>query len=267
MSTRDPAWNRALVTGASSGLGAVFAQRLAAQGTHLVLVARRGDRLAELAEHLRDEHPGPGDLDVEVLPADLATEPGVQAVTARLADDDAPIDLLINNAGVATVGRLHRRDPDGERDLLRLNLEAPVLLTQAHLAGLTRRGGRGGLINVASLSGMIPMPVMASYSASKAGLIAFTESLAAAYADHEIHLQALCPGFVRTDMAAGHEEATSRIPDLLWLEADQVVDASLASLGSGRLVVVPGWSYRALRRGSALLPGSVLRRITALASR
>ena len=265
MPTSDPAWNRALVTGASSGLGAVFAQRLAAQGTGVVLVARRGERLAGLAERLREDHPGAGDL--EVLPADLATEPGVRAVTERLGDDDAPIDLLINNAGVATVGRLHRRDPAGERALLRLNLEAPVLLAQAHLAGLSRRGGAGGLINVASLSGMVPMPAMATYTASKAGLIAFTESLAAAYAGRGIHLQALCPGFVRTDMAAGHEEATARIPDLLWLEADQVVDASLASLGSGRLVVVPGWSYRALRRGSALLPGPVLRRITALASR
>jgi uncharacterized protein len=252
-----PTWGRALVTGASAGLGATFARHLARGGADLVLVARREDLLRDLAGELVDST----GVAVETLAADLASEDGVAEVCGRLRSDADPVDLLVSNAGITSMGRLHRLEPERERQLVRLNAEAVVLLAQAHLAGLSEREASGAIVNVASLSAFQPLPAMATYAATKAFVVTLSESLANAYGGRGVRVQALCPGFIRTEMAAANDldEAAGRIPDRLWLDPDRVVRESLAGLDRGRVVVIPGAGYRWLHRVTAALPRGVQR--------
>ncbi|HEX5740674.1 MAG TPA: SDR family oxidoreductase [Pilimelia sp.] len=230
----------ALVTGATAGLGAAFARQLAAAGHDLVVVARDEARLAALGNELTAAH----GHTVTPLPADLATEPGVSAVAARLADPDHPVDLLVNNAGIGLGGSLLRNPVDDEVRMLRLNVEAVLRLTLAALPPMVRRGA-GAVVNVASVAGFGPMPGNA-YPATKSWVINFSESAYLQVRGRGVHVMALCPGFVRTEFHARAGIAATGVPARLWLDADDVVTAALADLRRRRPVSVPDRRYRAL---------------------
>ena len=219
----------ALITGASSGLGAAFARRLAGDGFTLILNGRDEERLRAAAEHHRKRY----GVEVETLPADLGTDDGIEVVAERLR---AGVDLLVNNAGFA-----HRRSylkvpMADELRMLKVHCEAVLRLTSAALPGMVAKG-RGGVINVASVAAYFPSG--STYGASKAWLVQFSQAAAVEVADKGVRVMALCPGFTRTEL---HQRAgidPRRIPGFLWLDADQVVAAAMRDFARGRRVSVP----------------------------
>ncbi len=236
----------AVVTGASAGIGACYARRLAARGHDLVLVARRTERLARLAAELHDRH----DVEVETLGADLGEDRGVTAVAERLAADD--IAMLVNNAGINGYAPLTDADPTVLASVVRVNALAPVLLTRAALPGLLARD-RGAVINVASLlafSGGAAhpgMPARATYAGTKAHLVAFTRVLAEEVAGTGVRAQVVCPGYTATEFhltnAAGpvsEQAAEAKPAEPHAMSADDVAAASLVALDRGEVVCVPG---------------------------
>jgi short-subunit dehydrogenase len=239
----------ALVTGATAGIGAAFARRLAARGHDLVLVARDASRLRALAEQLP--------VDVEVLPADLADNEGCARVEQRCA---AGVDLLVNNAGLGTKGAFHRVPLDDEEHLLRLNVRAVLRLTHAALPAMVARG-HGAVVNVSSVAGFAPGARGATYSASKAWVTNFSESLHLQYAGQGVHVLALCPGFTRTEFHARADMDVSGIPDRLWLDADDVVRTALRDLDAGKAISVPGAQYKAVVAASRIFPTGARRRV------
>ncbi len=254
---------RALVTGASAGIGLAFAERLARDGYDLVLVARRRERLDALAKRLGESH---GTL-VEVLVADL-TDDGDLFTVEQSVTTEPGLDLLVNNAGFGTVGAFHTLDPDAEQREIQLNVLALVRLTRAALPQMVERGS-GGVINVSSMAGFQPAPYNATYGGTKAFVNSFTESLAEELRGTGVVVQALCPGFTRTEFQEVADVDTSAIPDFAWMEAETVVDASLAALEAGDVVCVPGLGNRMLSLASRSLPRSLVARLTgrALSSR
>ena len=233
----------ALITGASSGLGASFARQLAARGYQLILVARRRERLEQLAAELGARHR----LNVEVLPADLSQAAEVERVVARIAGQPA-LELLINNAGFGTTGPFAKSDPARQLDMIQVHVIASVRLCQAALPGMIRRG-RGGIINVSSLVALLPpLPGNVTYTATKSYLARFSEVLQLELTDSGVRVQALCPGLTRTEFHSGPEFkdfGPARTPALLWMTADQVVSRSLKALESGRGgIYVPGWQNK-----------------------
>jgi hypothetical protein len=244
----------ALVTGASSGIGRAFAERLARDAWDLVLVARRRDRLEELAAELRRR----GEGRVEVLAADLGDGSGVRAVEERI--EKAPtLDLLVNNAGFGTSGPFAELDRDAEEGEIRLNVLALVRLTHAALAAFGARR-HGSIVNVSSLAGFQPAPYTATYAATKAFVNSFTQALAEELRGSGIRLQLLCPGFTRTEFQDVAGVRTETIPGFAWMEPAAVVDASLEGLRRGTLVVVPGSGNKVLGSVIRALPAAVVRR-------
>jgi short-subunit dehydrogenase len=236
----------ALVTGATAGIGAAFARRLAARGDSLVVVARDAARLAQLAAEL----PVP----VEVLAADLASSDGCARVEQRCADG---VDLLVNNAGVGTKGAFHEVPVEDEDRLLALNVRAVLRLTHAALPPMLARGS-GAVLNVSSVAGFFAGGSRgATYSASKAWVTSFSEALHLQYAGTGVRVTALCPGFTRTEFHARAEMDVSGIPERLWLDADDVVRVALRDLDAGKVLSVPGAQYKALVAGGRVLPTSV----------
>jgi short-subunit dehydrogenase len=242
----------ALITGATAGIGAAFARRLAADGFSLVLVARDGDRLDRAA----GEHRRRYGVEVETLPADLSTDEGLSAVEERLARG---VDLLVNNAGFG------HRDPflevpvADELTMLRVHCEAVLRLTYAALPPMRERG-RGGVVNVASVAAFFSR---GTYSASKAWVVNFSASVANEIAGSGVRVMALCPGFVRTEF---HERAgmdTGGIPGFLWLDADRVARAAMRDLALGRRVSVPDPRYKAIVGVGRLIPLGVTGAISA----
>lgn len=226
-----------LITGATAGIGAAFARRLAADGHALVLVSRDAERLAECAAGLREAH----GVDVEVLPADLATDDGIAAVEARLRDPSRPpVDVLVNNAGFGNRGGLLDTPLADELRMLRLHCEAVLRLSWVAAEGMRDRG-RGFVVNVASVAAFMPR---GTYAASKAWVVRFTEGAAVELRGSGVRFLALCPGFVRTEF---HERAgmhAERLPRVAWLDADAVVAAALRDLASGRVLSVPSARYK-----------------------
>jgi len=234
----------ALITGASSGIGAAFARRLAAEGYDLILVARREERLAALAGELGAH---PGGVVAQPLAADLSDPAGLERVEKCIAALET-VDLLVNGAGFAARGNFVEVDPLRQLEMIQLHVVASVRLARTALPGMIRRG-RGGIINVASLAAFIPLPGDATYSATKAYLVSFTQALHEELRGTGVRVQALCPGFTRTELhAAGQlpEADLARIPAMLWSPADEVVAASLRALARGRVVCVPGWKNRVI---------------------
>jgi hypothetical protein len=227
-----------VVTGASAGIGKVFAERLAADDYDLVLVARRAEALHALADRLRARHC----VEVAVLPADL-TDPPALARVEDAVRSDLRLELLVNNAGFGSEGPFHELDLENEVRMLRLNVEALVRLTHAAVGPMCKRGG-GAVINVSSGLGFVPAPYYATYGASKAFVTSFTEALGEELAGSGVRMQVLCPGFTRTEFQAVAGTETSRLPGFLWQEPEEVVAASLEALRHRTLVVVPGLKNR-----------------------
>lgn len=253
-----PDWQRALVTGASSGIGEAFARRLAADGTDLVLVARRADALERLSAEIGEI----SGVTVEVLAADLGTTDGCTMVAQRLGDDAAPVDLLINNAGIGTSGAFGEIALQREVDLIALNITAVVRLTHAAV-GPMRARGRGGIINVSSLTAFQPYPFGANYGASKAYITSFSKALHTELAGAGVRVLALCPGFTRTNFQSAAGISRTPIPDWLWSQPDEVVDEGLAALAAGRSVRVPGPAFKAWAGLTKVVPDALIRRALA----
>lgn len=257
----------ALVTGASGGIGAEYARRLAERGFSLVLVARRADLLDGLAEELAARH-GDG-VRVVPLPADLTDPAGLAAVEERLrvpgGGADAPIDLLVNNAGRGDGGRFTAQGTADLDAVVELNVRAVMRLTRAVLPVQLDRAGAGyggplGVINVASLAGLLPgYADGAVYAASKAFVLSFTESTAMEAKKGGVHVSAVLPGFVRTDMTAALQEAG--LPDLAFVPKDRVVAESLRGWAAGRVLTVPGAQYKTAGGLLKVLPRGIYRRI------
>ncbi|WP_052864736.1 SDR family NAD(P)-dependent oxidoreductase [Streptomyces niger] len=249
----------AMVTGATAGIGAAFARRLAADGHNLVLVARNEDRLREHAAELHDRH----GVEVGVLPADLASEEGIAAVEERLADRKHPVDLLVNNAGFGNKGEFLEVPMADELAMLKVHCEAVLRLTSAAVTGMRERR-RGGVVNVASVAAFVPR---GTYGASKAWVVQFTQGAARDLAGSGVRLMALCPGFVRTEF---HERAgmgTDNIPGWMWLDADNLVDAAMKDLARGRSVSIPDPRYKALMGVVKLAPRNLLGGVTSRTGR
>lgn len=243
-----------MVTGATSGIGHAFARHLAAQGYRLVLVARDGARLATRREELL----AAGSPAIELIPADL-TEPAQRtAVADRLRSGDAPVDLLVNNAG----GTLGVDFIDAaEEDLIRqvdLLVMAVMVLTRAALPGMRARG-HGGVINVASTAGLVSGRG-STYAASKAWVVSFSEGLAMQLRGTGVRIQALCPGFVRTEFHQRAHIDMSTTPAWAYLDVDKVVRTSLDDLRANRPLSVPGALYKTVAVVSRLAPRSLVRR-------
>jgi short-subunit dehydrogenase len=240
----------AAITGASAGLGAVFARKLAARGYDLLLIARRRDRLEALGAELSKAH----SINADCFTADLATTNDMERVGSRLAGEPE-LALLVNNAGFGTKGRFYEAPVEEQIRMHRVHVDATLRLSRAALTGMVARN-RGAIINVASVAGFLRSPGSVSYCATKAWINAFTEGLylelAAARAN--VSVQALCPGFTYTEFhdVVGMDRAL--IPKWLWMTADEVVDASLAAMATRKLYVVPGWKYKLLVAIATRLP-------------
>jgi hypothetical protein len=255
-----PEWRRALVTGASSGIGEAFARQLASRGTALVLVARNAAKLDTLAATLRTDH----GVAVEILPADLTTEAGRTAACERLLADGEPVDLLVNNAGVGTSGAFGEIPLARELQLLQLNVSALVHLTHAAVTAMKPRR-HGGVVNVSSLSGLQPYPFGAAYGASKAFVNSFSKALHTELAEAGVKVLALCPGFTRTSFQKSAGIARTPIPAWLWLHPDDVARAGLSALRAGRAVRVVGPAFRVWALATKVVPERWLRRAVAVA--
>jgi len=241
MSATDSLTERpvALVTGASAGIGKMFAQRLAASGHDLLLIARDGVRLKQIADELSLQY----GINAEAMPADLARDEGMRSVANRIAQMER-LDYLVNNAGFGSKGRLSNRPVAEQATMLELHVMAPMLLTRAALPGMIARNS-GTIINVSSVAGFTHAVGNVNYCATKAYLRVFSEGLATELIGTGVRVQALCPGFTRTEF---HDRAAidmKSTPGFLWLDAGRVVDDSLAQAArGGQTVCIPGWQYK-----------------------
>jgi short-subunit dehydrogenase len=240
----------ALVTGASAGIGTVFAQRLAADGYDLVLVARDRERLEKLAAELP--------TDAEVLAADLTDAADLQRVEARCA---AGLDVLVNNAGFGTAGDFAELDVDGEEREIRLNVLALMRLTHAAVNPMVARGS-GGILNVSSLAGYQPGPWNATYAATKAFVSSFTQAVHEEVKGKGVTVTLLCPGFTRTEFQERAGLRSEGGPAFLWQGPEPVVDAGLRALRRRSAVAVPGWHNRVAAVFSQVVPQSFSRQVS-----
>jgi uncharacterized protein len=246
----------ALVTGATAGIGAAFARELAGRGYRLILVARDRDRLEAYATELRTT----SGTTVDGLPADLSTDAGREPVAARLSDPDRPIDLLVNNAGISLNTPFLRSTPESETRLLQLNVHAVMRLTLAALPSMVARRS-GDVINVSSVAGFGAAMPGSTYSASKAWVTNFSESVALSVARFGVRVMALCPGYVRTEFHRRAGIDMSKTPEWLWLDAGALVRDALRDLERGRVVSVPNWKYKIAVFALRHLPRGALKRV------
>ncbi|WP_062467328.1 SDR family NAD(P)-dependent oxidoreductase [Demequina maris] len=237
----------ALVTGASAGLGEEFAWQLATAGHDVVLVARSRDRLSEVAEVLTSAT-GSG---AEILPADLTTEEGREAVAARLTADERPVSLLVNNAGFGIGASFLGSTWDQERALLDIHVTAPMRLAHAALPGMVARG-HGAILNVSSVAAHLGN---STYAAHKRWAVDFTQALAGQLAGTGVTATAVLPGLVRTRFHDSDALSHMRheFPEPVWLDPERVVTSALAAVRRGQTVVTPSVGYA--------LAGSVLRAV------
>lgn len=225
-----------LITGASSGIGVELARAFARRGHAVVLVARRRERLEELADELSSSH----DVRAEVIAADLA-EPGARDLLASdLENIGLSVEVLCNNAGFGVGARFVHLDRERQIEMLRLNCEALVDLCARYAPGMVQRG-RGAILNTASTAAFQPIPGQATYAASKSLVLSFTEALHQELMPKGVAVTALCPGPVKTEFVeAAGITGTERTPEFLWDTAAGVAEAAVRGLERNRRVVVPG---------------------------
>lgn len=265
MALPQPAANRtAVVTGASSGIGREIARGLARRGHGLTLVARREERLRSLATELADAH----GVRVEVVAADLTDEQARRDVVDAVGDRGLVPDVLVNAAGLSTVGAVHANDPAAELAMIRTDVEAVAHLCSLVLPGMVERG-TGAVLNVASTAAFQPMPGQAGYAAGKAFVLSYTQAIRGELRGTGVSATALCPGPVDTEFAetAGFDsaEAEAALPRFMWVAADAVAEAGIDGLARGAGVVIPGIANRVGAVGAQLAPRSLL--VPLLASR
>jgi short-subunit dehydrogenase len=252
-------WKSALVTGASSGIGEALARQLARGGVDLVLVARRADRLTQLADGLVADH----GVAVETIAADLTDPTDLARVADRLADADRPIELLVNNAGAGISGRFVDNDLADDRQTIDLNIRAVVELSHAGLTTMLRRN-RGWLVNVSSLGGHAPGPSFAVYSATKAFVTSFSESLHEEVRGTGVSVTVVCPGATRTEFGEHAGNNADHLPDLLFQTADEVATEALVAAAAGKAVRVTGLVNRISAAFTTVLPRAANRRLSAM---
>lgn len=232
----------ALVTGASSGIGAAIAHELAGRGHNVVVVARREERLRELASQLAGEH----GVDAHVLTADLGDVAARDRLVADIDEMGLDVEILINNAGYGDNDRLDRADRERVLEMVRLNCEALLDLQARYSPAMVERG-RGAILNVASTAAFQPLPGTATYAATKAFVLSLSEATHSEVKGKGVTVTALCPGPVRTEFAevAGIGGAEEQVPDLFWSSAEGVAKAAVDGLAGGKRVVIPGLLNRA----------------------
>lgn len=240
----------ALITGASSGIGDQFARQLARRGYELILVARRKDRLEQLAEQVPTT--------ADVIECDLAFD--AEELAGRVEKLGADVDLLVNNAGFGLRGRFLELDAVREAEMVRVNCEAVVRLTHAFVPGMVERG-RGGVITVASTAGMQPLPYETTYSASKAFAISFMEALSMELRGTGVRALVVNPGPVKTEWqaVAGYDENTRTIPGMI--SAEQCVADALRAYDRGKRSMIPGRLFPWVMR-AAISPKPIKLRVT-----
>ncbi|MEV5407737.1 SDR family oxidoreductase [Thermopolyspora sp. NPDC052614] len=244
----------ALITGASAGLGAAFARRLAGDGFTLVINGRDAGRLRSAAQELHRRY----GATVETLPADLAAEEGIAAVEERLR---AGVDLLVNNAGFGHRDVYLKVPVEDERRMLTLHCEAVLRLTSAALPGMAARR-RGGVINVGSVAAFLPSDT--TYGPSKAWVVAFSQTAAGQVAGTGVRVMALCPGFTHTEFHQRSGQDISGIPEFMWLDADRVVATAMRDFARGLRVSVPDPRYKAIVALARLIPPNLAGRLAEL---
>ncbi len=244
----------ALITGGTSGIGAAFARALAARGDDVVLVARKADRLSDMATELKERYA----VSVETIVADLAVRSEVLGVAERLASVEQPIDLLVNNAGFGVRSKLTTADTTPHEHAIDVMIRAVLILSAAAGRAMRQRGA-GTIINVSSTASFV---TMGNYSAIKAWVRYYTEGLANELRGTGVKVTALCPGWVRTEF---HERANiniAPIPSLMWLDADRVVADCLADAAAGKVISIPSKRYQLMITICEHLPHRTLRAVS-----
>lgn len=252
---QTPTRHRALVTGASAGIGAEFARQLAARGCDLVLTARRAERLEALAAELRGRHGS----EVQVIADDLADPAAPARIAATATAGGRAVDVLINNAGYGVPGHYDKVDWATHARFMQVLVTAPLELCHRLLPAM-REHGYGRIINVASLAGLIPgTPGNTLYGPSKAFWVRTSQALALENRAHGVNVCALCPGFTHSEFhdVSQARELVSKLPRWMWSDADDVVRAGLDAVERGRVVCVPGRVNRTLKRLLEYLPDRV----------
>jgi len=248
----------ALVTGASSGIGAEMAEQLGRAGVPSVLVARRGDKLRAIADRFDG---------FSVLEADLGTTAGQNAVMERISLVDDPIDLVVNNAGFGTSGQFAELDADRLGDEVELNVKALTRISNAALKAMVLRGS-GHLLNVSSVASFQASPGLAVYAATKAYVTSLTEALHEEVRGTNVHVTALCPGLTKTEFQehSNTSDFATTFPDFAWTSTESVAAAGLEGVAKNKTIVVPGALYKGLVATSDITPRALARRLSGLAS-
>ena len=241
----------ALITGASSGIGEAFARKLAGDGYELILVARRADRLRELADTLSEAH----GVNVHVLPGDLADPAVPQRLLQSISDKKLNVDMLVNNAGYGLRGSMYDMPIEELHDFLQVLLRSWLDLAHGVLPGMLDRS-HGRIINVASVASYLSVTPKSLYGPIKAFILQWSKTMHADLNHRGIHVTALCPGYTRTEFfeVNGAHEKVRRVPRLLWLTPDRVAADAIRAVERGRPVCIPGVLYGLICRLAPLLP-------------
>jgi short-subunit dehydrogenase len=247
--------NTILVTGASAGIGTELARELAQRSYNVVLVARRAERLDELAEELRLSN----GVHADVEPCDLADADARHALVGRLCESEREVVGVCNNAGLGTHAMFVRSDLEREQQLVRVNVEAVHHLTRAFLARMVKQGA-GAILNVASIAAFQPLPGFASYAASKAFVQSFSEAVHTELSGTGVSVTCLCPGFTHTEFGAamGKSDEEDAMPGFLFSEAPEVARAGVEAMVAGRRSAIPGLLNRVSTLGGRIAPRSLL---------
>lgn len=255
-------WNRALVTGASSGIGREIARQLAQQGTDVVLVARDTARLEALAAEVTN---GFG-VEAQVLPADLNSADETAVIEARIRSEQQPVDLVVNNAGFGFGGEFAELDIDIETSVVQVNVMALHRLSHAAASTMKPRGA-GGILNISSVAAYMPAPHSATYAATKAFVTSFGQSLHEELKPYGVTVTTSHPGFTSTEFQERAEFDTSDIPKWLWTTAADCARESLDAVDAGKVSVTTGRQWKVARGLLAVTPKAILRKGSAARNR